>query len=134
MRARAPPAPSDIIGLTLQAVANRHDPAAAMAGQAWNRPWLRPARDLRRHFDQPGFAGETLPGPAVAAIAALLAGAGGFGRWACHHPAGGAKREAARAHRRRGLEPVPFASAHCTGSKLLFVEHLYPLKRFRLNG
>jgi hypothetical protein len=36
--------------------------------------------------------------------------------------------------KRRGLEPVPFASAHCTGSKLLFVEHLYPLKRFRLNG
>jgi len=32
------------------------------------------------------------------------------------------------------LEPVPFASAHCTGSKLLFVEHLYPLKRFRLSG
>jgi hypothetical protein len=68
MRARAPPAPSDIIGLTLQAVANRHDPAAAMAGQAWNRPWLRPAHDLWRHFDLPGFAGETLPGPAVAAI------------------------------------------------------------------
>jgi hypothetical protein len=32
------------------------------------------------------------------------------------------------------LEPVPFASAHCTGSKLLFVEHLHPLKRFRLSG
>ena len=47
-----------------------------MAGQARNRPWLRPAHDLRRHFDLPGFAGETLPGPAVAAIAALLAGAG----------------------------------------------------------
>ena len=76
MRARAPPAPSDITGLTLQAAANRHDPTAAMAGQARNRPWLRPAHDLRRHFDLRGFAGETLPGPAVAAIAALLAGAG----------------------------------------------------------
>jgi len=52
-----PAAPSDITGLTRQAVANRHDPAAAMAGQGWNRPWLRPAHDLRRHFDLPGFAG-----------------------------------------------------------------------------
>jgi hypothetical protein len=31
------------------------------------------------------------------------------------------------------LEPVPFATAHGTGSSLLFFEHLYPPKRFRLN-
>ena len=32
------------------------------------------------------------------------------------------------------LEPIPFAMAHGLGSSLLFLEHLNPLKRFRLNG
>jgi hypothetical protein len=27
-------------------------------------------------------------------------------------------------------KPIPFARAHCTGSRLLFVEHLYPFKYF----
>ena len=32
------------------------------------------------------------------------------------------------------LEHVPFAMAHFTHSNLLFFEHLYPSKRFRLYG
>jgi len=31
------------------------------------------------------------------------------------------------------LEPVSFAKPHCTGPGIVLVEHLYPLKRFRLN-
>ena len=34
----------------------------------------------------------------------------------------------------QSLEHVPFAMAHFTHSDLLFFEHLYPSKRFRLNG
>jgi hypothetical protein len=91
-------APANMTGLTLEAVAKRHDPTAAMEGPAWNawrglrqkeasrwlglawnRPWLRLAHDLRQQLDLPGFAGERLPGPAVAAIGALMGAASAAG-------------------------------------------------------
>lgn len=87
-------APADFLGLKLAEVATRHDPTAMMEGPAWNswrglrqkepsrwlglawnRPWLRNAHELRHGLALPGFAGENLPGPAVAVIGALLANA-----------------------------------------------------------
>lgn len=85
-------APADFMGLAPEAVAGRHNPAAAMDGPAWNpwrglrqkeesrwlglawnRPWLRPAHGFSPELNLPGGCGERLAGAATAVLGGLLA-------------------------------------------------------------
>jgi hypothetical protein len=87
-------APADFLGLAPDAVASRHNPAAAMEGPAWNpwrglrqkeasrwlglawnRPWLRPGHDFSAEpgLGLPGFCGGNLSGAATAVVGGLLA-------------------------------------------------------------
>jgi hypothetical protein len=87
-------APPDFLGLAPEAVAGRHNPAAAMEGPAWspwrglrqkeasrwlglawNRPWLRPGHDFSSEtgLGLPGSCGGNLSGAATAVVGGLLA-------------------------------------------------------------
>jgi len=127
-------------GLTPAAVTIRDDPTAAMEapawnawrglrqkeasrwlGLAWNRPWLRPAHNLREHLNLPGFAGETLLGPAVAAIGALMGAASGAG-WPSaltnHRITGAALAEITLADGSRAVGPLEAAISGETAALL----------------